>query len=295
LINPILFPSRKGYLKKYCNPQYIKGEWCFEGLTNWQELRNLLQTVMIRRKKKDVLKDLPEKNIIIQNMPLCVNEKEDLEKGMDEFKSWIRCNHKASELEIKTHIDHIKQLAYKAKEKSVYSWIENFLQSGEKLVVVAYHTKAIDDLVNYFKCDKIDGSVSMSKRQEIIDRFQTDKSVQLLVGQITAMGVGITLTAASNMVIVEFGWTPADHDQVIDRLHRIGQLNSVNAYYLVGLGTVEENILFLLQHKASMINKLIDGDEKTKHFDSDILYDLIKEYREDNKIELREKDEERKD
>ena len=123
----------------------------------------------------------------------------------------------------------------------------------------------LDEFVEYFNCKKIDGSVSMSKRQEIVDSFQNDKNVKLLVGQINAMGVGLTLTSASNMAIIEFGWTPADHDQVADRLHRIGQKKSVSIFYLVAFGTIEEWIIKILQEQngtifqAELMEKLSTG------------------------------------
>jgi SWI/SNF-related matrix-associated actin-dependent regulator 1 of chromatin subfamily A len=219
LVDPVNFPNRWQYLNRYCSPSNNGWGMTYNGLSNWEELRNLLQSVMIRRKKEDVLKELPEKNTIIQDLEVDEIELDKYRKATESFKEWLKTHiiNGNTKLQAKEQIEILKQLAYIAKRNSVVKWIENFLESGEKLVVVAYHTKAINDLVEHFKCDKIDGSVSMEKRQEIVDRFQNDKSVKLLVGQINAMGVGITLTAASNMAIVEFGWTPADHDQVSDR------------------------------------------------------------------------------
>jgi SWI/SNF-related matrix-associated actin-dependent regulator 1 of chromatin subfamily A len=284
LIDPVNFPSQWHFLQKYCGAKKGFFGWTFNGLENWEELRNLLQSIMIRRKKKDVLKELPEKNIIIQNLEVSDIELKKYKQSTNTLQEWITKNiiyaeGKKIKLKMKGVFEVLKQHAYIAKRDHVIKWIENFLESGEKLVIGAYHIKAIDDLVEYFKCDKIDGSVSMEKRQVIIDRFQNDKSVKLLVGQINAMGEGITLTAASNMVIIQFGWNPAEHDQLSDRLHRIGQLKSVSIYYLIALGTIEETIIQIIQRKSSNINKVLDGDEKTKHFDSGILHDLIEKYR----------------
>jgi SWI/SNF-related matrix-associated actin-dependent regulator 1 of chromatin subfamily A len=284
LVDPINFPNRWSFLQKYCDAKKGYWGWTYNGLSNWEELRNLLQSVMIRRRKKDVLKELPEKNIIIQNLDVGDIELEKYRKSTKSLKEWIGkqsdyVEGKQIKIKMKGIFEILKQHAYIAKRNLVVEWIENFLESGEKLVVGVYHTRAIDDLVEHFKCDKIDGSVSMEKRQEIIDRFQKDGDVKLLVGQINAMGEGITLTAASNMVIIQFGWNPAEHEQLSDRLHRLGQLNSVTIYYLIALGTIEETIIQIIQRKSSMVNRVLDGDEKTKHFDSGILGDLIKEYK----------------
>lgn len=284
LVDPVNFSSKWAFLQKYCGAKKGYWGWTYNGLENWQELRNLLQSVMIRRKKNDVLKELPEKNVIIQNIDVGDIELEKYNNSTKALKEWIENNAihaegKKIKIKMKGVFEILKQHAYIAKRDSVVKWIENFLESGEKLVVGIYHRKAIDDLVEYFKCDKIDGSVSMEKRQVIIDRFQNDKSVQLLVGQINAMGEGITLTAASNMVIVQLGWNAAEHEQLSDRLHRLGQLNSVSIYYLIALGTIEETIIQIIQRKSSNVNKVLDGDDKTKHFDAGILHDLIAEFK----------------
>lgn len=282
LVDPVNFPSRWSYLNEFCDPKNNGFGLVFNGLTNWGKLRNLIKPIMIRRKKSDVLKELPEKNNIIVDLK---TDEKCIEKYKEEdnlFREWAKSQEKINKAKAENFIEKLKQLAYLAKRDSVIKWIGNFLQSGEKLVIGAYHRKVIDDIVNHFNCDKIDGSVKMEDRQMIIDKFQTDKNCKLLIGQIQAMGVGITLTAASNMAVIEFGWTPADHDQLSDRLHRIGQkADSVNIYYLVAFDTVEQSIIYLLQHKAEMVNKVLDGDENRKHFDPSVLNDIISFYGED--------------
>jgi len=280
LVDPAHFPSRWAYLNEFCDPKNNGFGMVYNGLTNWNKLRNLINPLMIRRKKSEVLKELPEKNSIL----VCLSTDEKFMKKYREedssFKEWVKSHEKIKKAEAENFIETLKQLAYLAKRDSVIRWIENFLESGEKLVVGAYHRKVIDDIVDHFKCDKIDGAVDMGKRQKIIDRFQSKNDCKLIVGQIKAMGVGITLTAASNMAVIEFGWTPADHDQLADRLHRIGQqADSVNIYYLIALDTVEQKIIYLLQHKSEMVNKILDGEENKKYFDPSVLNDLVSSYR----------------
>ena len=89
----------------------------------------------------------------------------------------------------------------------------------------------------------------------------------------TAGGIGITLTAASNVAFIELGWTPSSHRQAEDRLHRIGQKSCVTSYYLIGAGTIEEEIAQLLDKKQSVIDSIVDG-EATQEFS--IMSELVK-------------------
>jgi SWI/SNF-related matrix-associated actin-dependent regulator 1 of chromatin subfamily A len=100
----------------------------------------------------------------------------------------------------------------------------------------------------------------MEERQVLVDSFQTPgSSLRILVCTIKAAGVGLTLTAASQVGFVEFGWTPADHDQAEDRAHRIGQEDSVNVWYLVCEGTIEEDIVETLDEKRKVVDAIVDG------------------------------------
>lgn len=95
------------------------------------------------------------------------------------------------------------------------------------------------------------------------------------MGNIKAMGVGLTLTASSNVVFTELGWTSTVHQQAEDRCHRIGQKDSVNIYYLLAKSTIEEKILELLKQKANIIEKVIDG-KSTPMYDNSVFNSLLK-------------------
>jgi SWI/SNF-related matrix-associated actin-dependent regulator 1 of chromatin subfamily A len=86
-----------------------------------------------------------------------------------------------------------------------------------------------------------------------------DDSIKLFIGNIQAAGVGLTLTAASNVLFVELGWTPKDHGQAEDRAHRIGQEESVTAWYMLGKNTIDERIYEMINAKKKIIKKAV-GD-----------------------------------
>jgi len=292
ILKPQLFPSKYKYLHRYCNPKHNGFAWTFDGGTNTEELYELLcANLMIRRKKKDELKNLPEKTYTFIPLPLTNQKEYDLcEKDFltyvrnqveeelvqsissnlkEEYQRLITIDEeqleylkkvreeKASPL---SQIEALKQLCVKGKMEAVIRWIEDFLESGEKLIVFCEHIFVVDALMESFKkvAVKIDGSVHPKKRKDIVDRFQNDKKIRLFIGNEAAQE-GITLTAASNVAIVEFPWVPSDLDQRVDRAHRIGQKNAVMVWYLGTRNTIEEKIVRLLDRRRKLVNSVIEG------------------------------------
>jgi len=98
------------------------------------------------------------------------------------------------------------------------------------------------------------------------------------VGNIKAAGVGITLTAASRVLIVEYPWTPPALDQAIDRLHRIGQKNAVEVYFSLSLNTIQERIIEVLDKKRVVFDSVMDGKQTDQ---SSLITELIKSYKDD--------------
>jgi len=199
-----------------------------------------------------------------------------------EFAEWLN-NHYTTLIKERELLEHLRQLAYLAKRKAMLQWISDFISTDEKLVVMAYHTMAIDDIYSKFKdvAVKFDGRTNQLDRQKAIDKFQKDEKTKLFIGQINAASVGITLTAAHSLAFVEFTYTPTDHLQAEDRIHRIGQdAEMVNIYYLIGFGTIEEKITKMLNIKNNVVSKVVDGKEDKEFFgEEDILKELIKQYR----------------
>jgi len=261
LVAPNVFSNRWKYLHRYCAPYYNGFGWVFNGSSNIEELHEITKPYMIRRLKSEVLKDLPQKIKSIVPLELETIEKSNYEDAEGDFKDWLD-SHKELFLAQQQEIEKLKQLAYLAKRNAMMSWISDFLSSGEKLVVMAYHTMAINDIFSKFKDSavRIDGSTPQEERQKAIDSFQNDPKINLFVGQILAAGVGITLTSASNLAFVEFTFTPADHAQAEDRIHRIGQTaESVNIYYLVADGTVENKLVEMIIGKHKIVKRILDG------------------------------------
>ena len=125
---------------------------------------------------------------------------------------------------------------------------------------------------------KIDGSVSAEQRDRNVLAFQRHENIRLFVGNIKAAGVGITLTAASNVAFIEFPWSPGELVQAEDRLHRIGQKESVTVYYLLADGTIEEKMAKMLDEKRIVLDKILDGEQtETRSLLSELISDYYKQ------------------
>ena len=268
--------------RKYCAGKHNGYGWDFNGASNTAELnKKLTDSIMIRRKKQDVLMDLPDK--IYASIPMELDNEKEYRYAESNFIQFVReykgadAAQKASAAQALTEIEGLKQLATKGKLQQTLSWIENFLEVDGKLVVFAIHKATIDALMERFNpiAVKIDGSVTQADRQDAVDRFQNDPKIRLFVGNIKAAGVGITLTAASNVAVIELPWSPGDLSQAEDRCHRIGQKDSVTIHYLLAAGTIEEKIAALIDHKRHVLDQVLDGKETDE---SSLLSELLNTY-----------------
>lgn len=245
-----------------------------------KELHALLKkTVLLRRKKEDVAKELPKKQRVV--VPIELTNMKEYKKAEDDFLRWlIRINpsriEAAQRAEALVRFQYLKLLSFKGKQKGIVDWIKTYMTSGNKLVVFSWHKEAI----SYFKSSfpkghvVIDGSVTGVKRTEVEKQFQTNPATRLLFGQLKAAGTALTLTAAPASLTVEFWWTHGVHSQAEDRVHRIGQKHdAIFAYYAAGMGTIDEEICELLDTRKALADGIIDGEAPEK---SSMLTDLIK-------------------
>lgn len=186
----------------------------------------------------------------------------DAQAEMEAREKWRRLGR----AEALVKIEALKQTAAEGKLEPVTEWIREFLDAGRKLVVFAHHRKIVDGIADAireagFGVVTLTGSTTGDARQSVVDRFQTDPEVRLMVANMQAGGVGITLTAASDVAFVELPWRPGDLTQAEDRCHRIGQSDTVTAWYLLAADTIEEKIGGMLDSKRAVVDKATDGTD----------------------------------
>jgi SWI/SNF-related matrix-associated actin-dependent regulator 1 of chromatin subfamily A len=276
LLNPEIFDSKWRFAERYCDLNNDGYGWKFDGCNNdnTKELHDLLtSTIMIRRLKKDVLKELPPRQVSV--VPLEIDNIEEYRKAEEEILN----NFSENMSSFMVQCEYLKGIAMAGKFNQVIQRIKDFFEySDEKLVIMAHHLEVIGNIYKLFDglAVRFTGEENVQQKQDAIDRFQNDRSVRLFIGGIKAANMGITLTAASKMEVIEFLWTPGIHDQAGDRIHRIGQTQPVNIYYPIADGTIEVDLAKMLDEKRKNVTAILDGEEASKNT---LLIELYNEFK----------------
>ncbi|KAL2960494.1 hypothetical protein AAZX31_17G040600 [Glycine max] len=271
-----LYPDVYRNVHEYGN-RYCKGGvfGVYQGASNHEELHNLIKaTVMIRRLKKDVLSQLPVKRR--QQVFLDLENKDmkqinALFQELEMVKAKIKAAKSQEEAESlkfaqKNLINKIYTDSAEAKIPSVLDYIGTVIEAGCKFLIFAHHQPMIDSIHEFLLkkkvgCIRIDGGTPAASRQQLVTDFQEKDAIKAAVLSIKAGGVGLTLTAASTVIFAELSWTPGDLIQAEDRAHRIGQVSSVNIYYLLANDTVDDIIWDVVQSKLENLGQMLDGHE----------------------------------
>lgn len=242
-----------------------------QGSKNLDRLREIMRPVLLRRKKSDVLTELPNVQHVDEYLDpsanassrMFINADKVLSSALpagtdalsdEEFYQYL--------LSSDQHMAVARRNLGLLKVPAAVEWADNQLSSGvRKLILFAHHTSVIDGLVsalsNEYEVVKVDGRDSPKKRNEAVQRFQ-EGSARVFVGQLQAASVAITLTAASDVAMVECSFNPADNAQAISRAHRLGQQLGVIARYLTVPGTLDSRIMRIFRRKAQEMSKLFD-------------------------------------
>ena len=235
-------------LKKFGGVDGFKTRYCEggSGASNLKELNYLLnQNCFFRREKHEVLKDLPAK--VRQTITCEITNADEYSKIERDFKKYLQENdfsmaevRKKLQSEVIVKITMLLQIAAKGKIEAAQDYIDEVLDSGQKIVVFCKHKIVVDELCKiYPQAVKVTGSENETQKQNSVDMFQKNPKTNIIIGSHKAAGVGLTLTASSEVLFLELPWTFADLEQCEDRCHRMGQPNSVRCTALIGEGTLD--------------------------------------------------------
>lgn len=287
------------FKQRYCGAHQIRVPgrgmaWDFSGASNLSELNAKLRaTCFIRRKKADVLSELPPKTWV--ELPFELTNRKEYTKAEKDLMGYVKeitylaekerlakegsadadtearasadlAVAKAARAQVLVGIGVLRRLCAEGKMSATKQWVADFMESDEKLVVFAHHIEIQKQLLQEFKqwgAVSVMGADSPTVRAEAVSRFQNDPGCRIIVVSLSAGAEGITLTAASTVLFVEHPWTPGKKAQAEDRCHRIGQANNVTIYDTVAPMSFDEDLTALLKDKSEIVAALADGDQTT--------------------------------
>lgn len=227
----------------------------------------LYDSCMIRREKAKVLTQLPDKQRT--DLHVDISNREEYNLAAADLAAYLREYTECTDREIRRKMRMealvkfmtLRSLASKGKVKQATDFIRNFLANGKPLIVFCSLKEIVKALQKQFPdAVRVTGDDSLAEKQAAVDAFQSGEA-NLIICSIKAAGVGLTLTASSNVAFVEFPWTYADCCQCEDRAHRIGQKNNVNCYYLIGRHTIDPVLYNIIHRKRSIANQIMASDD----------------------------------
>ncbi|MBY0756375.1 DEAD/DEAH box helicase [Clostridium sardiniense] len=246
----------------------------FVGNDDIGELKTLITPFILRRLKKDVLDELPDK--VEKKYLVELNSKQ-----KQIYKSYV----KEVKMKIETSKDKVNLFAYltklrelcldpslvipdyvgkSAKLNIVKELVEEASESRKKILLFSQFTSVLKKIEEDFKGNGVnylylDGSTSARDRVERVKEFNEDEDIKVFLISLKAGGVGLNLTSASLVIHFDPWWNPAIEDQATDRAHRFGQKNTVEVIKLVAKDTIEEKIVLMQEDKKELIQSLMDG------------------------------------
>ncbi len=289
-LDPITWSSFWKYASRYTGASQDNG-WNTDGAQNLDELQDKLRsTIMVRRLKKDVLTELPPKTRKIVEIPADAEARRILNREREiyneETEQELQTNvelAKASDNpeEFKKAVDRLKlqmkvsfeglstvrrELAEaKSKMPMVHELLEEAVEDSNKTIIFAHHKTVIATLASTLEAHgvvTITGDTPMPDRMAAVDRFQKDPNCHVIIGSIGAMGVGLTLTASSHVIMFELDWVPGNVSQAEDRAHRIGQKDNVLVEHYVVEGSLDAVMAKRIIAKQDVIDQALDDITK---------------------------------
>lgn len=271
-LNPTLFGSYRSFKEQWSGPA-------------WDErveiLKRKIQPLFLRRLKEEVLTELPDKTEQVLYIDMSEKQKQYYEKVRKEYHDVIRLKiekegmDKSRFIIIKAFME-LRQIATipghrtrglltSSKEEVLIEHIRETLANGHKALIFSNFLYAVKSFSSLLEKESIGHRVitgATDKRDKAVEDFMDDPEVKVMIMTLKTGGVGLNLTAASYVYILDPWWNPASENQAIDRTHRIGQKNPVFCYRLIARDSIEERILDLHSRKSELFEKLFSPEER---------------------------------
>lgn len=298
LMDPAKWNDYYAYTKRYCDGKAgWFGGWEAKGAANIEELQRRISQYFLRRRKEDVLKELPPKTFIDVPVEMKKDFREDYQEVLEDFHEYMAKNKRGYE-GVNTsatklvQLNELRQITTAAKYDTALEMVTDIVENGEKIVVFSVYNDPLLRMKEVFgeKAVLLIGSTDKDERKTIVDKFQKNDEIHVFLGGIKSAGVGLTLTAASKVLFIDYSWVPADHDQAADRIHRIGQTaENVTVYQLYARNTIDSYMQELLAEKKKVFDRLINEGVETANIKDTFINDILSLIEKDKKAVKKKK------
>ena len=242
------------------------------------DLQKYIKPFMLRRLKKDVISELPEKIEKNHYVELTTQQKKIYTAYVKKVKKDLEeTDYEEDKITIFSYLTKLRQLCldpsviiddYKGKNSKMdelVSILNDMLEEKHKILVFSQFTSVLKNIAERLNEEKInycylDGSTPPSKRFELVEKFNNGKEENVFLISLKAGGTGLNLTSADIVIHFDPWWNPAVEEQATDRAHRIGQKHVVQVIKLISQGTIEEKIIDLQEGKRKLINNVLDSN-----------------------------------
>jgi len=287
MIDPKEWGNYYDFARRYADMKRTRWGMDVSGSSNIDELSERIKRYFIRRKKEDVLSELPPK--VFTDIPVTLDqdtqEQYDVaEENLAEYMSTFAGKQpkdvaKMLNAEKLTRINVLRALASDGKRAICTDIIDSVVSSGEKVLVFASFKKPLESLLSHYgdSAVLITGDTSLEDREAAVSAFQNDPRVTVFLGGYKSAGVGLTLTEAQTVICLDLPWTPGDLDQAIDRAHRIGSKHSsINVFRLMAEGTLDSKMAKMLDKKRSISERVLEGGvEKEDDYVNEMISEIV--------------------
>ena len=265
----------------FFNKRYIQSTSKKHDGGNLDELKELIKPYILRRKKEEVLKELPEltEQIFYSEMSEEQNNLYEEEKSAarncilnienNESKNkFIILNSLLKLRQIANHPNLLDKVGTytSGKFEDIKAYLSVLIQGDHKVLIFSSFTSHLELLANWLKSEQIKylsltGNTKVSDREHIVDQFQNQSDIKLFLISIKAGGVGLNLTSASYIVIMDPWWNPYTEKQAISRAHRMGQSKPVHVMRFITKNSIEQKIILIQKDKLSISEELLEMDD----------------------------------
>ena len=276
LLRPLEFGNFFAFAKRYSDAHHNGWGWDFNGSANEKELHERTRAFTIRRLKKEVMPDLPDKiRQIFEVQP----SKKEIREYRRIHESWIEQYemHKSTGslpagfvLNMLTELRHHCGLL---KSRAAAEWARDYhITTGKPIIIFTHHRDVLQSVKEHLneikppntKGATISGETPSQRRQDIVDDFQAGH-IQFLICSTIAAKEGLTLTEADTVLFVEREWVPGWEEQAEDRVNRIGQdAETVHAVYLSVVNTIDTKFNRVVEEKRAVVQSILDGGDIEK-------------------------------